>query len=343
MNKPTSTLIDPPAAPSPHAEQRLAVAAPVAGSYEACQQCGSPLDRRQRYCVNCGSRRGDPSNPASRYFAAASQRRRQNVTVATAGRAPAQQQGSTSRTVAVFFFILLPIAVAVGVLVGRGGSSTNDDELLAALQNSGATASTSGAAGAADTSDTSANLLASDFSLDKGYTVMIGSLPIDGTDQAAADSAKSDAEKKGAKDVGIINPGDFVTKPDQGQDGYVLYSGEFQSKGDADKALAGLRKDFPDAKVIGVTAGGSGGSSGGSIGGSNGGGHVVAQTQHGEVHQVSGLKPTDEEIQQSTETVNHIAQQTGADYTDQQQELPDIIPVGGDPDNAPPLPTGAGD
>jgi SPOR domain len=345
MNKPTSTLIDPPASPAPPSvpppSEPLHLATPVAGTYEACQQCGAPLDRRQRYCVSCGSRRGDTTNPASRYFAAASHRRRQGGAVA--GRpVSAQPQASSARTAAVFFFILLPIAVAVGVLVGRGGSDTDNAALLAALKQSGATASTAAGAAATDASNTSSNLLPSDFSLDKGYTVLIGQLPIDGTDQAAADTAKSDAEGKGAKDVGIINPGDFVTKPDQGQDSYVVYSGEFKTKGDAEKALTGLKKDFPDAKVIGVTAGGS--SAGGSTsGGSADAGHVVAQTQHGDVHQVSGLAPSDEQVQQDTETVNHIADQTGADYTNQQQQLPDVISIGGNPDDAPPLPTGAGD
>jgi len=44
--------------------------------YESCQECGAPLDRQQRYCVNCAARRSDASNPAARYFAAASRDRR---------------------------------------------------------------------------------------------------------------------------------------------------------------------------------------------------------------------------------------------------------------------------
>jgi hypothetical protein len=343
MNKPTSTLIDPPVAPGPPVHEPLQLAAPAA--FEGCQQCGAPLDRRQRYCVSCGSRRSDATNPASRYFATASQRRRQSVAVAARPASVQPPQASTPRTIAVFFLVLLPIAVAVGVLVGRGGSSNDNDALLAALEKSGATASTAGAGAATDVSDTSSNLLPSDFSLDKGYTVMIGTLPIDGTDQAAADSAKSDAEGNGAKDVGIINPGDFVTKPDQGQDAYILYSGEFDSKADADKAIGGLKKDFPDAKVIGVTAGGgSSGSTGGKpTNDPADGGKVVAQTSHGEIHQVTGLKPSDEQVQEDTETVQQIANQTGTDYTDQQEQLGDVTSVGGDPSDAPPLPTGAGD
>jgi hypothetical protein len=242
----------------------------------------------------------------------------------------------------VFFFALLPIAVAVGVIVGRSGGSSDNEALLAALKEGNATAAVSSAgagSGAENVSDTS--LLPSDFSLDDGYTIKLSLLPIDGTDQAAADTAKSDAEDKGAKDVGIINPGDYASTPDQGQKDYILYSGEFKTKGDAEKALGDLKKDFPDAQVIGVKSSGAGGGSSNS--GAGGAGQVIAHTDHGDVHQVTVEPPSDEQIQESTDIVNDIANQTGQDYTDQQAQLPDVIPVGGDPADAPPLPTGAGD
>ena len=104
--------------------------------YESCQECGAPLDRQQRYCVNCAARRSDASNPASRYFAAASRQRR-------LARAPADPERSsrsgTGRAAAVFFFALLPIAVAIGVVVGRTGSG-DEDKLLAALREGNVTA-----------------------------------------------------------------------------------------------------------------------------------------------------------------------------------------------------------
>ena len=311
--------------------------------YESCQECGAPLDRQQRYCVNCAARRSDASNPASRYFAAASRQRR-------LARAPADPERSarsgTGRAAAVFFFALLPIAVAIGVVVGRTGNG-DEDKLLAALREGNATAAVASTdAGTGQTATVSSKLLVSDFSLDKGFVVELDQLPIDGTDEAAAEQAKSDAEDKGAKDVGIINPGDFTTKPDQGQENYLLYSGEFSDRGAAEKALTGLRKDFPDALVIEVTgasASAGGGSASSASGADNVPSKVVAQTSHGTVHQVTGMKPTDEQVQEDTQIVQQIANQTGQNYTDSQQSLPDVTVVGGDPGDAPPLPTGAGD
>ncbi len=288
----------------------------------------------------CATRRPDVSNPASRYFAAASRQRR----VAATRTAPAGNggnPGTATRAAGVFFFALLPIAVAIGVLVGRGGASPDEEKLLAALRDSNANAAvTADTASKSETVSASDELLPSDFSLDKGYTVKIGSLPIETTDQAAADDAKTESESKGAKDVGIINPGDYATTPDQGQKDYILYSGEFKSRGDAEKALAGLKKNFPDAAVIEVE---SSAAAGAAKGGDLNQNEVVAQTSHGTVHQVTTEPPSDEQVAHDTAIVNDIANQTGDDYTDAQQQLPDVTVVGGDPDDAPPLPTGVGD
>jgi hypothetical protein len=98
--------------------------------YEPCEECGAPLDPQQRYCVNCAARRGNGANPASRYFATMSKRARRPPL-----RAPAKG-GSGSRAAAVGFFALLPIAVAIGVVVGRSGSDSGENEaLLEALRN----------------------------------------------------------------------------------------------------------------------------------------------------------------------------------------------------------------
>jgi uncharacterized protein YegP (UPF0339 family) len=344
MSTPERTLEQPRPSALPVTPATLVSVAP----FESCEQCGAAMDRQQRYCVSCGTRSGSAANPASRYFAAASRRRR----LAPVAGAPATPAGvppaSSTRTAAVFFFALLPIAVAVGVMVGRSGSSGDEQAILDALRDGKvATATASAGTDAATVSNTSDQLLASDFSLDKGYTVELDSLPIDGTDQAAADAATKDAEGKGAKDVGIINPGDFRTTPDQGQQDYILYSGEYSSKAEAQKALGGLKKGFPAATVIGVTSSDASAGSSSAGGGSDNSlsqGQVIAHTSHGDVHAVAGAPPpTEQDIQESTAIVNQIANQEGADYTDQQQQLPDVIPVGGDPNDAPPLPTGNGD
>lgn len=112
----------------------------VQGTYEPCEECGAPLDPQQRYCVNCAARRGNGANPASRYFAAMSKKARRPLV------GPPAKAGSGSRAAAVGFFALLPIAVALGVVVGRGGSGEGDNEaLLEALrQQESAVASSAG-------------------------------------------------------------------------------------------------------------------------------------------------------------------------------------------------------
>jgi hypothetical protein len=93
--------------------------------YEPCEECGAPLDPQQRYCVNCAARRGNGANPSSRYFAAISQRARR-----PAIRPSAVKPSSSSRAAAVAFFALLPIAVAIGVVVGRSGNDGGENEAL---------------------------------------------------------------------------------------------------------------------------------------------------------------------------------------------------------------------
>jgi hypothetical protein len=115
-------------------------------TYESCEECGAPLDPQQRYCVNCAARRGNGANPASRYFATMSKKARRPLS------RPPAKTGPGSRAAAVGFFALLPIAVALGVVVGRSDSGGSDNEaLLQALrQQEAATArSTAGTATAA--------------------------------------------------------------------------------------------------------------------------------------------------------------------------------------------------
>jgi hypothetical protein len=123
----------------------------VQGTYEPCEECGAPLDPQQRYCVNCAARRGNGANPSSRYFAAMSKKARRPLTGPPAKAPPA------SRAAAVGFFALLPIAVALGVVVGRSDSGGSDNEaLLQALRQQEAAVASTGP-GTAATATTAAN------------------------------------------------------------------------------------------------------------------------------------------------------------------------------------------
>ena len=211
----------------------------VAGNhahFEPCEECGAPLDPQQRYCVNCAARRGNGANPASRYFAAMSQRARRPLM------RPPAKNGSASRAAAVGFFALLPIAVAIGVVVGRSGGGDDNEALLEALRQQEAAAVASSGAEA---------------------------------EASATPTGKGGKTKKAAK---------------------------------VDK----------------------------------GGGKVIAETENGTVHQVTGFKPTKEKTEEDTRLVEENPEQAGADYIRAQQNLPDVVVVGGDPNAAPAMPTGEG-
>jgi hypothetical protein len=188
------------------------------------------MDPQQRYCVNCAARRGNGANPSSRYFAMMSKRARRPAK-------PAAKPRPTNRAAAVGFFALLPIAVALGVVVGRSATGSGDEEaLLQALRNQGVAASTAGAApGAA-------------------------------------------AQKKAR----------------------------------------------------------------GSAAAQKGGGKVVARTSNGTVHQIAGFNPSKKKVDEDTKLVQNNVDQAGENYIKAQQNLPDVIVVGGDPNSAPALPTGKG-
>jgi|SoimicmetaTmtLMA_FD_contig_101_43124_length_2660_multi_2_in_0_out_0_4 hypothetical protein len=207
--------------------------------YEPCEECGAPLDPQQRYCVNCAARRGNGANPASRYFATMSKRAHRPLL-----RAPAKN-GSNSRAAAVGFFALLPIAVAIGVVVGRSGNDSGENEaLLEALRNRPAAVASTAA----------------------------------GTTGAAANSAKGK------------------------------------------KAKAAAAKS------------------------SKGAGKALAKTSNGTVHEVgAGYKPPAKKVEEDTRLVEENPEQVGSNYIKAQQNIPDVVVVGGDPSEAPAASKGAGE
>jgi len=203
-------------------------------AFEPCEECGAPMDPQQRYCVNCAARRGNGANPASRYFAVMSKRSRRPLTP------PPPKQGVSSRAAAVGFFSLLPLAVALGVMVGRGDSGeSNSDALLQALKERQATAATTAAAPAAN----------------------------------ANSAAKGKAKAKGAKAA---------------------------KKGE---------------------------------------GKVVA-TANGDVHEVANFKASKQKEEEDTRIVEENPEQTGENYIKAQQNLPDVIVVGGEGGGSAPAPSG---
>jgi hypothetical protein len=207
-------------------------------AYEPCEECGAPMDPQQRYCVNCAARRGNGTNPSSRYFAAMSKRARRPLV------RPAAKQSPTSRAAAVGFFALLPIAVVIGVAIGRSGSSEGDNEaLLKALQERQATAASTAATPSAGVTAASPKVKAK-----------------------AAKTAKSNAKPKEK---------------------------------------------------------------------------VVAHTANGDVHEVTDFHASQEKESEDTKLVEENPEQTGENYIKAQQNLPDVIVVGGEGGGSAPAAGGA--
>ncbi len=134
MDSEITEIVPPSPAPSPT----------PAADYEQCGECGAPVDHEQRYCVSCGAHRAHVADPAARYLgqsgaetgASASSRRRPRWTFGLAH---------------ALLLALIPVALAVGVVVGR--SSNNDDAgLIRALSHSQTQASAAGSTNTASAS-----------------------------------------------------------------------------------------------------------------------------------------------------------------------------------------------
>ncbi|MGH2957038.1 MAG: zinc ribbon domain-containing protein, partial [Solirubrobacterales bacterium] len=86
-----------------------------------CTECGTPLAADQRYCLNCGHRRGEPRVDYQRHLLSGDE-----AAAANGRAAPAPAAGRAwNPLVAVGLIALLGIMLLVGVLIGMEDS---DDE-----------------------------------------------------------------------------------------------------------------------------------------------------------------------------------------------------------------------
>jgi hypothetical protein len=224
-----------------------------------CVSCGAPLAADQRYCLQCGERQvpmssfllGSASSPPTPGDG--------QPPPATASTPPALPGGAASppgpaspqsafgeRGWALPLIAgvgVLLLAMGVGVLIGRAGS--------AGSSRAPAQVITLGAASTGTSTTAASESFKSDWpSARNGYTVQLQTLPQSGTTAAQVSAAKSAASAKGASAVGALRSGDFSSLT---AGSYVIYSGVDSTKALAQKALAGLHKKFPGAKVIRVS------------------------------------------------------------------------------------------
>jgi hypothetical protein len=102
------------------------VAPPAIGATasDACPTCGAQMAIDQRYCLNCGLRRGEPRLPfmdAVTFMNASNQPPPEPA--AAAPPPPPQRSGISPSTTLVAGIATLVLAVGVGVLIGRSGNN----------------------------------------------------------------------------------------------------------------------------------------------------------------------------------------------------------------------------
>ncbi|HWX95645.1 MAG TPA: zinc ribbon domain-containing protein [Solirubrobacteraceae bacterium] len=234
------------------------------GVAEPCRNCGAPMAADQRYCLACGERRAEMSSvlaggpPRS---AVVDSRPPDGPPRPPGDQGSSQQRNNTLTVIAGVGVLLL--AMGVGVLIGRAGVSKSVPAAQVITVGSPAAGATAPVAPESFTSDWASGT--------SGYTVQLQTLPQAGTQVSAVQAAKTAASAKGAKGVGALKSEEFSSLP---AGNYVIYSGVYHKKAEAEKALKGLRKSFPAASVISVanrssvagagSSTGSGVSSGGS-------------------------------------------------------------------------------
>jgi hypothetical protein len=215
---------------------------------EPCAGCGTQLAPDQRYCLDCGARRAAP---------------RVAYTEALTREAPPRRAGEPARSdpstrdwtpmIALGALGGLALVLIIGVLIGKTGfGETKQAGAPQVIRVGPTTAGGVGAPGTVATAGTaSSGSVKSDWPSGKdGYTVELGVLAKAGSDAAAVDKAKSDANGKGAPAVGVLDSDEFKSLPG-GK--YVVYSGVFTSKSQAAAALKKLKAKFPSAQVVHVS------------------------------------------------------------------------------------------
>jgi hypothetical protein len=262
--------------------------------------CGAPLAEDQRYCLNCGERRADARIPFMDILRAAPPPAQPPPSAPATPAPPPPERGGFGLTplaagVGVICAVLL---VGLGFLIGRSGQKTpRPVAQKAPVVNVQAPAGGGQAAQQSFTEDWPQG--------QDGFTVQLQVLPKSSTQPAQVTTAKSDATSKGATDVGALDS-DQHSSLDPGN--YVVYSGMFDTKKEAAKALKTLTANFPDAVVVEVSASGS------SASGSSAADEASSSGSH-------ATNPKLKELQKSS----------GKDYSKQSAKLPNKVDTGGKP------------
>lgn len=234
-----------------------------------CTGCGVTMAADQRYCLECGKRKGDPRTEFAAYLNGAAELPAA-TTHATNGAGPDESVAAEPKPdtrperevtplMAAAGLAGLAMILLLGVLIGRLGDNGSSAPVVAATGVPAAAAPTTSSATGVEVA------FAPDWPEgQEGFTIELATLPKDSADGAAVEATKVDLTAQGATEVGALDSDQFGSLP---AGNYVFYSGVYDTKADAEAALKPLQASFPDAQVIEVAAdaGGGGGGGGGAI------------------------------------------------------------------------------
>jgi hypothetical protein len=146
----------------------------------------------------------------------------------------------------------LALVLIIGVLIGKTSFSDSKQAGAPQVIRVGPSAGVAATPGTPLASASTGAAVKSDWPAGKnGYTVELGVLPKASSDAAAVTKAKSDATSKGASTVGVLDSDSYKSLPGGN---YVVYSGVFAGKAQADAALKKLKAKFPSAQVVQVSS-----------------------------------------------------------------------------------------
>ncbi len=212
---------------------------PLGPEGEPCAECGAPLAADQRYCVNCGRRRGEP---------------RVAPPPATAARAAdGGRPNDVSPLAAVIGVALLGGMLLIGVLIGRGNSDSEQSPPATIQVGEGTATTATPNAGAPGEGAQVGSGIATDWPAGTtGFTVQVATVPKSGATPDNVAAARSAAEAQGADQLGVL---DSDLYPSLTAGNYVIYSGVFDKREDASAHLGELGSAAAGAEVIEVSDG----------------------------------------------------------------------------------------
>ena len=290
---------------------------PAAQKSERCTGCGNPLALDQRYCLNCGKRRGGARIEFEKYLEQEPPNQPPKPpTPVAAGPAPDNRpEREVTPLMAAVGLTGLAVILILGVLIGRTGQG-NSTQAAPVVATGVPTATTPGAT--STTTSTTVSFTADWPAGKEGFTIELATLPKDGADGAAVETAKADLVAQGASEVGALDSDEFASLP---AGNYVLYSGVYDTEADAEAALEPLKASFPDAQVVEV-----------STSASEGGGETEKVTTNGEGFSEETAKTDPDQIVEASENdLEELEGATGDEYQEMQKKLPPTIETPGAP------------